>query len=150
MIAIAPLLTIIALGSFGDRPAVLPPPPFQELASVAEQVRRSWVGQRADAVIGQTAGVLIQLPGQHASAGVGRDHAIRLLSGVFRRTEELETRVVSSREVGPGQGYVELVRRYRLSGTEEERTQRVLLAFRRGPEGGRWGLVELRVVEGGG
>jgi hypothetical protein len=81
---------------------------------------------------------------------VSRDQAIRLLEGLFRRTEEVDIRVVSSREVGPGQGYVELRRRYRLSGTGEERTQRVLLAFRRGPEGGRWGLVELRVVEGDG
>lgn len=150
MISLVPLLIIVALGGGGDRPALLPSLPIQELATVAEQVRRSWAGQRADAVIGQAAGVLLQLPGQRASAGVGRDQAVRLLSGVFRRTVEVETRVVSSREVGPGQGYVELERRYRLSGTNEERTQRVLLAFRRGSDGGRWGLVELRVVEGGG
>jgi hypothetical protein len=147
--SLAPLLVIVGLGTGGDRPDQVPSVPIQELATVAEQIRRSWADQRADAVIGQAAGVLIQLPGQRASAGVGRDQAIRLLGGVFRRTEEVATRVVSSREVGPGQGYVELERRYRLSGTDEERTQRVLLAFRRGPDGGRWGLVELRVVEGG-
>jgi hypothetical protein len=150
VISLASLLVIASLGSGRDQPALLPATPTQELATVAEQVRRAWAGQRADAVIGQAAGVLIQLPGQRASAGVGRDQAVMLLRGVFRRTEEVETRVVSSREVGPGQGYVELERRYRLSGTDEERTQRVLLAFRQRPEGGRWGLVELRVVEAGG
>lgn len=151
MTALAPMLVLIALGhSGGDS---VPPGPSrfgQEMVAVADQVRRSWAGQRADAVVGQSSRVLLQLPGQRAGTGVGRDQAIRLLEGVFRRTEELETRVVSSREVGPGQGYVELERRYRLSGTGEERTQRVLLAFRRGPDGGRWGLVELRIVEGGG
>lgn len=150
MIALAPLLIVLLIGSSVDRAPPVPLVPAQELATIAEQVRRSWAAQHAGAVIGQAAGVLLQLPGQRASAGVGRDQAVRLLEGVFRRTEELATLVVSSREVGPGQGYVELERRYRLSGTGEERTQRVLLAFRRGPDGGRWGLVELRVVEGGG
>ncbi len=150
MIALLPFLVFAALGRGGSQPLQVVSMPIQELATVADQVRQSWAGQRADAIIGQAAGVLLQLPGHRASAGVGRDQAVRLLEGLFRRTEELETRAVSSREVGPGQGYVELERRYRLSGTGEERTQRVLLAYRRGPDGGRWGLVELRVVEGGG
>ncbi|HUG28742.1 MAG TPA: hypothetical protein VMK53_10665 [Gemmatimonadales bacterium] len=150
MITVSQFLALVVLGGGGDRTTLLPEPPIQALATVAEQVRRSWAGQRADAVIGQADGVLLQLPGQRAGAGVSRDQAVRLLGAVFRRTEELETRVVSSREVGPGQGYVELERSYRLSGTAEERSQRVLLAFRRGPEGGGWGLVELRVVEGDG
>lgn len=141
---------LAALGNGADRPALLPSKPIQELATVAEQVRQAWAGQRADAVIGTAGGVLLQLPGQRVGAEVSREQAIRLLSEVFRRTEERDTRVVSSREVGPGQGYVELQRRYRLVGTAEERIQRVLFAFRRGPEGGRWGLVELRVMEGGG
>ncbi|MFN2317624.1 MAG: hypothetical protein ABR551_07845 [Gemmatimonadales bacterium] len=149
MISLAPFLVALVVGGSGDRSHVVPLRPAQELATLAEEVRRSWAGQRAGAVIGQAAGVLLQLPGQGASAGVGRDQAVRLLEGVFRRTEEVETRVMSSREVGPGQGYVELERRYRLSGTGEVRTQRVLLAFRRGPDGGPWGLVELRVVGGG-
>ncbi len=150
MIGLAPFLMVLVMGGSGDRAPRVPLVPTQELATIAEQVRRAWAAQRAGAVIGQGGGVRLQLPGQAAGAGVGRDQAVRLLEGVFRRTEEVATRVVSSREVGPGQGYVELERRYRLSGTGEERTQRVLLAFRRGPDGGPWGLVELRVVEGGG
>lgn len=147
MIALAPFLMALVLGTGVDRVTGVP---AQELATIAEQVRGSWAAQRASAVIGQASGVQLQLPGHGATAGLSRDQAVRLLEGVFRRTEELATRVVSSREVGPGQGYVELERRYRLTGTGQERTQRVLLAFRRGPAGGAWGLVELRLVEGGG
>ena len=42
-----------------------------------------------------------------------------------------------------GRGYVELQRKYRVSGTQDVRTQTLLLGFRMGPSG--WILVELRV-----
>ncbi|MGE5231648.1 MAG: hypothetical protein ACM3NS_07890, partial [Deltaproteobacteria bacterium] len=58
-------------------------------------------------------------------------------------TQEVETTVRSAREVEPGQGYVELQRLYRVSGTQEVRSQTLLLAYRRRPAG--WTLVELRV-----
>jgi hypothetical protein len=46
--------------------------------------------------------------------------------------------------VEPGRGYVELQRRYRIAGTQDVRTQSLLLGYRLARTG--WSLVELRVV----
>jgi hypothetical protein len=147
-----PALVALALAGAG-----MPPPgpslsvgsPRQEaLAEVAHRVRRAWEAQRPAEVVGQAIRVLVQLPDGSEQATVARDQAIRLLEGLFRRTEELDVSVRSSREVGPGQGYVELRRRFRPVGGEVA-VQRVLLAFRREGELGFWRLVEVRVFEAG-
>ena len=52
--------------------------------------------------------------------------------------------VRAAREVEPGRGYVELQRRYRVAGTQDVRTQSLLLGYRLARSG--WRLVELRVV----
>ena len=59
-------------------------------------------------------------------------------------TQEVETTVRAAREVEPGRGYVELQRRYRVAGTQDVRTQSLLLGYRLARTG--WSLVELRVV----
>jgi hypothetical protein len=122
----------------------------QGFAEVVEAARRAWAAQDPAGVVGQGGRVLLQLPGTESRSAVGREQAVRLLEGFVRRAEEVEVRVVSFREVGQGQGYAELLRLYRVRGTSETQRQRVLLAFRRSPDGGRWGLVELRVLDGGG
>ena len=78
-----------------------------------------------------------------------RDQAIRLVEGILRRTEGIVVRVQTAREVGPGQGYAELVRQYRVTGIDEVRNQRILLAFREAAAGGGWQLVELRILQAG-
>lgn len=148
-----PALAALALvGTAAPAPATsfrADPPLQQGLGQVAEQVRRAWAAQRSAGVVGQASRVLVQLPDGSGRATVGRDQAVRLLDGLFRRTEEVEVSVLSSREVGPGQGYVELRRRFQPAGGGEVAVQRVLLAFRREGAGGAWGLVELRVLGGG-
>lgn len=123
---------------------------LQDLPTLAQQVRTAWAAQRASGVIGRASRVLLQLPGGGGRVAVSRDQAVRLVNGLFHRAEEMEVRVVASREVSPGQGYVELRRRYRMAAGGEERSQRVLLAYRRVGEGGGWELLELRVLDGGG
>jgi len=122
----------------------------QEFAAVVEAARRAWLAQDPAGVVGQGSRVLLQLPGAESRSAVGREQAVRLLEGFVRRAEEVEVRVLSHREVGRGQGYAELLRLYRVRGTREVLRQRVLLAYRQGADGGRWGLVELRVLDGGG
>jgi hypothetical protein len=68
-----------------------------------------------------------------------------LLRNFFEGAEELATALVAAREIEPGRGYVELERRYRVSGTQQVRLQTLLLGFRLA--GGRWALVELRVTD---
>ena len=56
----------------------------------------------------------------------------------------VETVVRAAREVAPSQGYVELQRKYRVVGTQNVRTQVLLLGYRRSQGG--WTLVEFRAV----
>ena len=50
--------------------------------------------------------------------------------------------IAVAREVEDGRGYVELVRRYTIAGTAEERRETVFVGLRR--LGDRWAVVELR------
>ncbi len=114
-----------------------------------EAARLAWNRQDARAIVAGSRELLLQLPGSDRGASVSRDQAARLVEAVLQRAEEVAVRLVTSREVGAGEGYAELLREYRVAGTEEARAQRVLLAFRRDPQRGRWELVELRVLHGG-
>lgn len=119
-------------------------------ADAVEAARVAWSRQDAAAIIASSRSLMLQLPGAGTRASVGRDQAIRLIAGVLHRSEGVSVRVQAAREVGPGQGYAELVRQYRVTGTEEVRSHRILLAFREVPSLGRWELVELRVLQDGG
>ena len=116
---------------------------------VVESARLAWTEQDAAAIVRTSRQILLQLPGAEARASVGRDQAIRLVEGILRRTEGIVVRVQTAREVGPGQGYAELVRQYRVTGIDEVRNQRILLAFREAAAGGGWQLVELRILQAG-
>jgi hypothetical protein len=87
--------------------------------------------------------VQIRLPGADPSGAIGPEQAAALLRDFMASADEVETVTRSAREVEPGRGYVELQRKYRVSGTQDVRTQTLLLGFRMGPRG--WVLVELRV-----
>ena len=86
----------------------------------------------------------MQLPGADPSAALGPEQAAALLADFLASAQEVETTVRAAREVEPGRGYVELERRYRIAGTQEVRTQSLLLGYRVARTG--WILVELRVV----
>lgn len=118
-------------------------------AAVVEAAREAWARQDAPGIVASGRQMLVQLPGGEGQVAVGRDQAARLVAALLRRSEGVAVRLVSSREVGPGQGYAELRREYRVAGTGELLRQRILLAFRREVRGG-WELVELRVLQGGG
>jgi len=88
--------------------------------------------------------VLVQLPGADPSAPVEREQAAALLREFMAESQEVQTAVRAAREVSPGRGYVELVRDYRVRGTDTVRRQSVLLGYRK--EGDRWVLTELRIT----
>lgn len=116
--------------------------PQGDLRQAAEQARRAWASQDAAALVGASPRILIQLPGTDPAGAFAPAQAIALLRDYFASTQEVETKVRSAREVEPGRGYVELQRRYRVSGTQEARSQTLLLGYRMTPDG--WILVELR------
>jgi len=114
-----------------------------DLDREAERARRAWYSHDAGALVEHSPRLVVRLPAADPSGALGQAQAAALLRDFLARTQEVEVTVRSAREVEPGQGYVELQRRYRVSGTQEVRSQTLLLAYRRGPAG--WTLVELRV-----
>jgi hypothetical protein len=115
----------------------------QDLDREADRARRAWFGHDASGLVAHSPRLVVRLPGADPSGALGQAQAVALLRDFLSPAQEVETAVRSAREVEPGRGYVELQRRYRISGTQEVRSQILLLAYRRGSDG--WVLVELRV-----
>lgn len=115
------------------------------LEQAAERARRAWYSHNAAALVASSVRLVIQLPGADPSVAVGPAQAAALLMDFLAPAKEVETVVRAAREVEPGRGYVELQRRYRVTGTQDIRTQVLLLGYRFDRNG--WSLLELRVVQ---
>jgi hypothetical protein len=126
--------------SAGGQPASAQGP---DLDREADKARRAWLAHDASALVAGTSRVQIRLPGADPSGAIGPEQAAALLRDFMASADEVETLARSAREVEPGRGYVELQRKYRVSGTQDVRSQTLLLGYRMGPSG--WVLVELRV-----
>jgi hypothetical protein len=115
-----------------------------QLDAAAESARQAWFGHDARALVADAPRLLVQLPGADPSIALGPDQAAALLADFMVQGQEVETVVRAAKEVEPGRGYVELQRRYRIAGTQDVRTQSLLLGYRLLSTG--WRLVELRIV----
>jgi hypothetical protein len=116
----------------------------QSLASAADVVRAAWLAHDARGVVGQSASILLQIPGADPSSPLGRAQAVELLRRYLRSVVECSVTVKAVREVEAGKGFVELERRYQVVGTSDERRETVFLGFRRA--GDSWVLAELRTA----
>jgi hypothetical protein len=114
------------------------------LTDAAEVARAAWFEHDARGLVADAPRLLVQLPGADPSIALGPAQAAALLTDFMVQGQEVETVVRAAKEVEPGRGYVELLRRYRIAGTEDVRSQSLLLGYRL--LGGVWRLVELRVV----
>jgi hypothetical protein len=114
------------------------------LGDAAERARQAWFTHNPVALVAESPRLLVQLPGADPSVALGPAQAAALLGDFIASAQEVETVVSAAREVGPGTGYVELQRRYRVAGTQNVRVQVLLLSYRLVPAG--WRLVEFRVV----
>jgi hypothetical protein len=115
-----------------------------DLELAAERARLAWFTHDAAALVARSPRLVIQLPGADPSVALGPAQATALLADFLGPAQEVETLVRATREVGPGRGYVELQRHYRIAGTQNVRVQSLLLSYRFDTAG--WTLVELRVV----
>jgi hypothetical protein len=115
----------------------------RDLEREADRARRAWFGHDASGLVANAPRLVVRLPGADPSGALGQAQAAALLRDFLAPAQEVETAVRSAQEVEPGRGYVELQRRYKVAGTQEIRSQTLLLAYRRGTDG--WVLVELRV-----
>jgi hypothetical protein len=116
----------------------------RSLAAAAERARKAWAAHDAAALVAQSPRLVIQLPGAEPSVALGPEQAAALLADFLAPGQEVEVQVRAAREVGGGRGYVELQRRYRMAGTQNIRSQILLLGYRLRRRG--WTLVEFRVV----
>ena len=112
------------------------------LADAGERVRQGWLAHNVQAVMGQSASLVLQIPGADPSAAVDRAQAMELLRRHLRAGVERALSVSAVREVEPGRGYAELDRRYVVAGTSDERRETIFLGFRK--LGREWLLAELR------
>lgn len=108
----------------------------------AQRARQAWLAHDPVALFQGSPGVILQIPGADPSAAMGRAQAGELLARYLRTSVERGVDIAVAREVEDGRGYVELVRRYTIVGTTEERRETVFMGLRR--QGDRWAVVELR------
>src|SRR5256885_16261951 len=68
------------------------------LAEAAERVRQAWLAHDVQAVVGQSASVVLQIPGADPSAAVDRAQALELLRRHLRAGVERALRARAVRE----------------------------------------------------
>ena len=112
------------------------------LSDAAARAKQALSAHDAQALVGQSSNVVLQIPGADASSPLGRSQAVELLRRYLRPAEERGLDVTAIREVEPGKGFIELTRRYVVSGTAELRHETLYLGYRK--LDGEWRLVELR------
>ena len=115
------------------------------LDRAAEQARRAWFAHDPASLIAGSPRILIQLPGADPSVALGPAQAAALLADFIASAQEVDVVLRAARQVEQGRGYVELQRRYRVRGTQDVRSQLLLLGYRLVRNG--WSLIELRIVE---
>jgi len=112
------------------------------LSDAAERAKAAITAHDAQALVGQSSSVVLQIPGADPSSPLGRAQAIELLRRYLRPAEERGLDVTAIREVERGKGFIEIARRYVVSGTTELRHETLYLGFRL--IDGEWRLAELR------
>ena len=114
------------------------------LSQAATAARGAWMDHDTRALVGRGPPLYLQIPGSDPASQLGRDQAAALLERYLKPATEVSWDAREIREVEPDRGYVEAVRRYRVTGTDDERRETIFLGYRR--EGERWVLVEIRIA----
>ena len=126
------LLALPALPAYGQ----------STLSDAARRAQQALSAHNAEALVGSSSNVVLQIPGADPSSPLGRSQAIELLRRYFRPAEERGLDVTTIREVEPGKGFVELTRRYVVAGTTELRRETLFLGYRLLDR--KWRLAEVR------
>ena len=113
------------------------------LSAAARAARQAWLRHDTQGLVAQSPSLVLRIPGADPSSPLGAAQAAELLRRYLRLVEERSLEVREIKEVEGGQeAFVELDRRYRVTGTTDERRETLFLGFRRWS--GRWVLTELR------
>lgn len=119
----------------------------QDPASEIGRLRAAWARHDAAGIVNGATRVVVQLPGEVATAPLPSDQAARALARLFVDATEVGLEVDAVRTLGHEAVYAEMRRRFRVRGSEGTVEQRVFAAFRL--DDGRWRLQELRVGTAG-
>ncbi|MBI1967373.1 MAG: hypothetical protein HYS40_05240 [Gemmatimonadetes bacterium] len=130
------VLALVAVPAGGVLPAQA------TLQEAGRRAREAWLVHDAPAFVGQSASIVLQIPGADPSSALGRAQAVELLRRHFQAVAEQGLTITAVRELESGRGLVELERRYVVRGTSDVRRETVFVGFRR--VAGRWVVSELR------
>jgi hypothetical protein len=119
----------------------------QDPTAEISRLRASWSRQDAAGIFAGGTRVVVQLPGEVATAPLPTDQAARALARLFIDATEIGLDVETVRTLGREAVYAEMRRRFRVRGSDATMEQRVFAAFRL--DAGRWRLEELRVGTAG-
>ena len=114
---------------------------------VVSRLRAAWSRQDAAGIVAGATRLVVQLPGEAATAPLSAEQAARALDRLFRDATEIRLDVDSFRALGNETIYAEMRRQFRVRGSDGTVVQRVFAAFRL--DGDQWRLVELRIGTAG-
>lgn len=115
------------------------------LASLAASAREAFLNQRFESLFDPRQTVRLELPRRPVGPMVRGSAAAAALLDFTRRTLDREVVIAQAEAVAAGHGLIELVRRYRLTGTGQQQRDRVLLSAVL--ERGTWRIAEVMVVD---
>src|SRR3989442_13130599 len=107
------------LSVMGLSPAAAPLAAQGSLAQAAEAARVAWLAHDPQSLVGQSASVVLQIPGADPSSPLGRAQAVELLRRHWRTAVERSVTVRGVHESESGKGYAELERCYVVAGAAD-------------------------------
>ncbi len=114
------------------------------LDEAVELARSTWLSHDYVRLFASSDTVRLQLPGIGRHQGLQPAHAARFLTEYLAAANEIEFGLKRIRTASEDHAYAQLIRRYVVRGTADERVETVFLGFRR--VDGRWRLREVRVT----
>ncbi len=132
--------TLLAAQMLGPRTAAAQ----ANLDRVVASAQAAWLAHKVSDLVSGSDTVRLRIPGIAPSASLKPGQAARLLEQYLKPTQELSFEESGRRELAEDHIYAEMQRVYVVKGTDEERTETVLLGFRR--VDGKWLLREVRVT----
>ena len=115
-----------------------------ELEEAVEVARSTWLRHDYVSLFASSDTVRLQLPGIGRHQSLQPAHAARFLKEYFYAANEIYFELRRIRTASEDHAYAQLIRRYVVRGTTDERVETVFLGFRRVE--GRWRLREVRVT----
>ncbi len=115
-----------------------------DLEEIVELVRKAWLRHDYEELLASSDTVRLQFPEIGRQQGVPPAHAARVLREYLSSADEVSFELHQIHTASEDHRYAQLVRKYVVRRTTDERVETVFLGFRR--VAGRWRLREVRVT----